>query len=210
MYNDSHMQTLRKWKMTTNLPQSTTASMEMRGNDNDMKFATDIRSTLTIPRHAHSDALLEPAVLASVPVDAKNGALLVLGAGAILDLLLDAAAEESLEGDKEKDVRSPLVLFCERGLLSLFLKLASCAFTRPLPSGKSKILSSATRRLRRYPRNNVGTHSHRHDFYNTFITATPLQRHFPDATNNSLGLQGLTGAEHFEKQPSRRSHHKYL
>lgn len=74
----------------------------MRVNDNDMKSAINIQLTLTIPRHAHSDALLEPAVLASVPVDAKDGALLVFSAGAVLDLLLDAATEESLKRDKKK------------------------------------------------------------------------------------------------------------
>jgi hypothetical protein len=34
--------------------------------------------------------------LAAVPVDAKYGALLVFGAGSVLDLLLDAAPEEAL------------------------------------------------------------------------------------------------------------------
>lgn len=57
--------------------------------------------TLTISRHANSDAFLQAAVLAPVPVDPLDGTLLVLGAGAVLDLLLDAAAEESLQ-DKER------------------------------------------------------------------------------------------------------------
>ena len=51
---------------------------------------------LTIAAHADCDALLEATVLAAVPVDAQDGALLVLGAGTVLDLLLDAAAEEPL------------------------------------------------------------------------------------------------------------------
>jgi hypothetical protein len=34
--------------------------------------------------------------LAAVPVDAEYGALLVFGAGSVLDLLLDAAPEEAL------------------------------------------------------------------------------------------------------------------
>lgn len=55
-----------------------------------------IKSELTISTHAYSDALLEPAVLAAVPVDPQDAALLVLGAGSVLDLLLDAAPEESL------------------------------------------------------------------------------------------------------------------
>ena len=53
--------------------------------------------TLTISRHADGNALLEATVLASVPVDSEDGTLLVLGAGAILNLLLDAATEESLQ-----------------------------------------------------------------------------------------------------------------
>ena len=44
---------------------------------------------LTIPAHASGDTLLEPAVLAPVPVDPLDGALLVLGAWSVLDLLLD-------------------------------------------------------------------------------------------------------------------------
>lgn len=51
---------------------------------------------LTIPAHSNGYALLQPAVLASVPVDAQDGALLVLGARPVLDLLLDAAPEEAL------------------------------------------------------------------------------------------------------------------
>jgi hypothetical protein len=35
--------------------------------------------------------------LAAVPVDAKYGALLVFGAGSVLDFLLDAAPEEALQ-----------------------------------------------------------------------------------------------------------------
>lgn len=61
-----------------------------------------IEATLTISRHANGDAFLQAAVLAAVPVDPQDGALLVLGAGAILDLLLDAAAEESLEDTKRR------------------------------------------------------------------------------------------------------------
>lgn len=51
---------------------------------------------LTISAHADGDALLQPAVLAPVAVDAEYRALLVLGAGPVLDLLLDAAPEETL------------------------------------------------------------------------------------------------------------------
>ena len=46
-------------------------------------------AVLTIPAHASGDTLLEPAVLAPVPVDPLDGALLVLGAWSVLDLLLD-------------------------------------------------------------------------------------------------------------------------
>ncbi len=54
-------------------------------------------SLLTVSGHPCCDALLEPAVLAAVAVDAQDVALLVLGAGPVLDLLLDGATEEALE-----------------------------------------------------------------------------------------------------------------
>ena len=54
---------------------------------------------LTIPAHARGHALLESAVLASVPVDALDVALLVLGARAVVDLLLDGPTEESLKDE---------------------------------------------------------------------------------------------------------------
>lgn len=49
-----------------------------------------------IARHAHGDALLQPTVLAPVPIDAHDGTLLVLAAGPVLDLLLYGAPEEAL------------------------------------------------------------------------------------------------------------------
>lgn len=51
---------------------------------------------LTISAHADADALAEPAVLTSVPVDPQDIALLVLGTRPVLDLLLDAPAEKAL------------------------------------------------------------------------------------------------------------------
>lgn len=51
---------------------------------------------LTISAHPHGDALFQPAVLAAVAVDPEDGALLVLRAGPVLDLLLDASPEEAL------------------------------------------------------------------------------------------------------------------
>ena len=52
---------------------------------------------LTISAHSCGHTLLESAVLASVTVDPLNGALLVLGAGPVVDLLLYGPAEESLK-----------------------------------------------------------------------------------------------------------------
>ena len=60
-------------------------------------FYTGERSLLTIAAHSRSHTLLESAVLASVPIYPLNGALLVLGAGPVVDLLLDGPAEESLK-----------------------------------------------------------------------------------------------------------------
>ena len=52
-------------------------------------FVAACVAVLTIPAHASGDTLLEAAVLAAVPVDPLDGALLVLGAWSVLDLLLD-------------------------------------------------------------------------------------------------------------------------
>ena len=57
----------------------------------------DERFLLTISAHAGGHTLLESAVLASVPIDPLDGALLVLGARPVVDLLLNRAAEESLK-----------------------------------------------------------------------------------------------------------------
>ena len=62
-----------------------------------MPISTRERFLLTIAAHSRSHTLLESAVLASVTVDPLNGALLVLGAGSVVDLLLDGATEESLK-----------------------------------------------------------------------------------------------------------------
>lgn len=51
---------------------------------------------LTISAHANSDAFFQSAILAPISIDPKDGALLVFGAGPILDLLLYGAAEEAL------------------------------------------------------------------------------------------------------------------
>ncbi len=62
----------------------------------DMELLENKRQ-LTITAHSDSDALLESTVLASVAIDAENGALLILGARPILDLLLNTPPEETLE-----------------------------------------------------------------------------------------------------------------
>lgn len=54
------------------------------------------KKELTIATHADRYALLQTAVLAAIPVDPQDAALLILGAGPILYLLLDATAKESL------------------------------------------------------------------------------------------------------------------
>ena len=52
---------------------------------------------LTISTHSCGQTLLETAVLTPVAVDPHDGAVLVLGARLVLDLLLDRAPEEPLE-----------------------------------------------------------------------------------------------------------------
>lgn len=56
-------------------------------------------SKLTVTGHADQQALLEAALLAAVAVDADDRAVLVLEALLVLDVLLDAAAEEALRGE---------------------------------------------------------------------------------------------------------------
>jgi len=54
------------------------------------------QKVLTITTHAHGYALFQAAILTTIAIDAQNAALLIFGAGAILDLLLDGATEEAL------------------------------------------------------------------------------------------------------------------
>lgn len=51
---------------------------------------------LTVSRHSHHQAFLEAALLASVAVDSHDGAVLVLKALLVLDVLLNAPPEEAL------------------------------------------------------------------------------------------------------------------
>lgn len=57
---------------------------------------------LTISGHAHSQAFLEATLLATVPVDPHDGAVLHLKTLLVLNVLLDASPEESL-GNHEID-----------------------------------------------------------------------------------------------------------
>ena len=62
---------------------------------------------LTISTHSDGHALLEPAILAAVPVDAQDRAVLVLRAWLVLNLLLDRTAEKALRNKQEQgQVRS--------------------------------------------------------------------------------------------------------
>lgn len=56
--------------------------------------------TLTITGHAHSQTLLEAAVLATVAVHAHDQAVLILHAHLVVNVLLNAAAKETLAGGK--------------------------------------------------------------------------------------------------------------
>lgn len=56
---------------------------------------------LTISRHAHRETLLETTLLATVAIDANNGAVFILQTPFVLDVLLDAPTEEALEGQQQ-------------------------------------------------------------------------------------------------------------
>ena len=53
--------------------------------------------TLTVSRHADREAFLEATVLAPVAVHAHDEAVLVLHAHLVVDVLLNAATEETLQ-----------------------------------------------------------------------------------------------------------------
>lgn len=55
---------------------------------------------LTISGHADCQALPEAALLAAVPVDPDDGAVLHFKTLLILDVLLDAPPEKTLQGDE--------------------------------------------------------------------------------------------------------------
>lgn len=59
---------------------------------------------LTVSRHADQQTLLKAALLASVPVDAHDGAVLILKALLVLDVLLDAPPEETLIERKRQEM----------------------------------------------------------------------------------------------------------
>lgn len=56
--------------------------------------------TLTITGHAHSQTLLETAVLATVSVHAHDQAILILHTHLVVNVLLNATAKETLAGMK--------------------------------------------------------------------------------------------------------------
>lgn len=69
------------------------------------KLSLEARS-LTISRHAHRQAFLEAAVLAPVAVHAHDETVLILHTHLVVDVLLNAAAKESL-GEKNKAKQEP-------------------------------------------------------------------------------------------------------
>lgn len=61
--------------------------------------------SLTVSGHAHRETLLKAAVLAPVPVHTHDETILVLHTHLVVDVLLDAASEETLEEKKKKKRR---------------------------------------------------------------------------------------------------------
>ena len=59
---------------------------------------------LTITTHSSSNTFLEPTILASISVYSQNVALLIFGAGSILDFLLNRPTEKSLKKTRKKNM----------------------------------------------------------------------------------------------------------
>lgn len=59
--------------------------------------------SLTISGHAHGETLLKAAVLAPVSVHAHDETLFILYTHLVMDILLNAASEETLEKAQEEE-----------------------------------------------------------------------------------------------------------
>lgn len=58
--------------------------------------------SLTISGHAHGETLLKAAVLTAVSVHAHDQTIFILNTHLVVDILLDTASEETLEGVEEE------------------------------------------------------------------------------------------------------------
>ena len=86
--------------------------------------------SLTVSAHPGRDALFEAAVLATVTVDAQDGALLILGARTVLDLLLDRPAKEALKRNRETQISAH---YSSRAFIKYFVsRLANFIFRSSL------------------------------------------------------------------------------
>jgi len=82
-----------------------------------------LKISLTVSAHADSNALLQSAVLAAIPVDSQDGTLLVFGARPVLDLLLDAASEETLRRSRNTTVSLMVFTACTTLVTCLLMKV---------------------------------------------------------------------------------------
>jgi hypothetical protein len=81
-----------------------------------------LKISLTVSAHTDSDALLQSAGLAARPVDSQGGTLLVLGTRPVLDLLLDAASEETLRRRRYTTVSMLVFTACTTLVTCLLIK----------------------------------------------------------------------------------------
>ena len=68
----------------------------------DLQYNLNKTKKLTITTHSGSNTFLEPTILASISVYSQNVALLIFGAGPILNFLLNRPTEKSLKKTRKK------------------------------------------------------------------------------------------------------------
>lgn len=84
-----------------------------------------LKVSLTISGHAHGETLLKATVLAPVSVHAHDEAVLVLYTHLVVDILLNAASEETLEVQDEEKILNHVAWSCSKRMHNVILSLFS-------------------------------------------------------------------------------------